>query len=648
MESERVAIITKPELGVRDPISAAPGPAPRVCHRRTMSGQALVIFVIALFVLIPLTGLVIDVSWYWANTLRLQRAADAAALAGAVQLPAAPQTGVSLALAEAKKNGYDTTAQLTCPNNPPVMVVPSDGKLEICAKQDTNPNQMDVSITAPVQTFFARIVGITSFQATVAAQAVYQLPVPMGSPENYYGIYCLTKASPADVGCTNPNDLVPDVNPNAAANPNCATGPAAPTGYLCSKGFWGAVITKGGNQQNGDAYLPANNIGYNPSNNVLYNQNGATGYVGYSYIVDLTNASGGAVSIFDPTFCSMAGNGNQGHYGTGDHWIAGTTNSVSTYFNLYNFVNPYNPADDGAAIATSGNLFANENASDHSTTFGKDTSGTNDCQWVDTSGHPDPTGKLDPHHYGDGRDYHNRWWTLATGLAPGKYRVQVTTTDVSTSNGGTTVADANVNANVNAENMFGIEATSTGGQPFIYANGKMAAYNTLYSPSGLVAQQFYLAQIKNDFGQVNGKTVEIRLFDPGDVNGDAYMSVLQPSATTGTNCGGPSPTTCPAGYTAATFSYWADSNCVAGKSDQCGTSTSPITNRTYFQTNKGSGSSSSFNSTWVTMDISLGSTYPKNPPDNGWWQIQYLVGNGNDTTTWQVNILGNPVHLINP
>ena len=34
-----------------------------------------------------LMALVIDVSWYWVNSLRVQRAADAAALAGAVLLP---------------------------------------------------------------------------------------------------------------------------------------------------------------------------------------------------------------------------------------------------------------------------------------------------------------------------------------------------------------------------------------------------------------------------------------------------------------------------------------------------------------------------------------------------------------------------------
>ena len=28
--------------------------------------------------------------------------------------------------------------------------------------------------------------------------------------------------------------------------------------------------------------------------------------------------------------------------------------------------------------------------------------------------------------------------------------------------------------------------------------------------------------------------------------------------------------------------------------------------------------------------------------------IEYTVGGGNDTTTWKVEILGNPVHLVIP
>ena len=125
---------------------------PRTLAQR---GQVLVIFVLSIFVLIGFVAIVIDISWYWSNTLRLQRAADAAALAGAVQLPGNPQTGYSQALAEAAKNGYNigSPANMTCVNALPLLVSPADKKLEICATQDQNPNQMDVAITAPVPTF---------------------------------------------------------------------------------------------------------------------------------------------------------------------------------------------------------------------------------------------------------------------------------------------------------------------------------------------------------------------------------------------------------------------------------------------------------------------------------------------------------------
>jgi hypothetical protein len=42
-----------------------------------------------------------------------------------------------------------------------------------------------------------------------------------------------------------------------------------------------------------------------------------------------------------------------------------------------------------------------------------------------------------------------------------------------------------------------------------------------------------------------------------------------------------------------------------------------------------------------------------NPPgdatdEDGWWMIEYNIAAANDTTTWAVNIRGNPVHLVLP
>ncbi len=145
---------------------------------RRSRGQILVLFVIALFVFTGMVALVIDVSWYWVSSLRIQRAADAAALAGAVQLPTNP-TGPSgayaLALAEARKNGFATT-------DPAVTITPVQEPAQ-------TGRRLAVTITAPVNTFFMRLLGINQIMSTRVAKAEYVLPVPMGSPENYYGVF---------------------------------------------------------------------------------------------------------------------------------------------------------------------------------------------------------------------------------------------------------------------------------------------------------------------------------------------------------------------------------------------------------------------------------------------------------------------------
>ena len=62
-----------------------------------------------------------------------------------------------------------------------------------------------------------------------------------------------------------------------------------------------------------------------------------------------------------------------------------------------------------------------------------------------------------------------------------------------------------------------------------------------------------------------------------------------------------------------------------------------------------------FNNSWITISIPLPNTYGQGSDDlmpvgetqPGWWKIEYTItASGNDTTTWEVNIRGNPVHLV--
>jgi len=547
--------------------------------RRRRNGQVLVIFAGGIVALIGIVAVVVDVSWYWANTLRVQRAADAAALAGAPYLPGNPPSAYNFADVEATKNGYTSGSGVT--------VTPIQDSLN----GGSDPRQLDVTVSAPVQTFFMRIFGLNTIQATRTAKAIYVQPVPMGSPLNYYGVGCFASPSgPQPVCATSPT------NPNGASGITDAAGGGS---QLNSQGFFGAVITKGGDSQNGDAYGPANDNYGGQTVNPTYNPAGV-----YYSITIPAGDSGGSVSVFDPGFCAV----QTPKYGTGDHWIAGPTNPVSTYYNLWNTNGtPFSPPLY-SLVSASGSMFENQATSD--TTFGG----------------PGGLGACDA--------YHNTWWKIASGLAPGTYYLQVTTTKVDTSkDGGEDVLDPAVNQNTNAENMFSIEANVTGGttSPQIAGAGTMVAYNNLTNPSG-GAQRFYLAQVDQ---KAAGKTLEIDLFDIGDVSSTATLTIEDPDGGV---------------YNNVAFNYSADALCNNSKGNCTGTGVTSI--QSTF-----SDGTHPFNDSWLTILVPLPATYgsagltPPGETQPGWWKIDYTLAPGsvgNDTTTWRVSVRGNPVHLVVP
>jgi hypothetical protein len=638
-----------PTRSVTKVVGSGPGPTlGRVRRRIGASGQALVLFAAAVVVLLGFIAVIIDVSWLWANSLRVQRAADAAALAGAIRLPGNAPAGIALALAEAKKNGYDAVAAgVHCPVAP--------GSLQICAQQDTHfSHRMDVSITAQVSTFFMRIFGINAVTVTKDAKAEFALPLPMGSPLNYYGVGCLDTnvlnglAEPdcTQLGNSNGPSGVPDAQVGSPL-----TGKTAPS-QLASQGAWGVVFTKGGDSRNGDAFAPfqvstSSGSFVNNANAVYGGHDPIGGYdpAGYNYEVEIPPGGGGTVSIFDAGFCGMPTLGS-GRAGTGDEWTtaapgASNPNPVSTYYNLWQINDPYNPAGD-TLVWSSYDTFLNMKQVDMSGAHGSGNpqylpqgtpGGTNGVTRCDRPADP-------------GYQYHLKWWQIPTGaLAQGQYRLQVTTTKVllpavgsSGFGGGTTADPSQPSAIVGAANRFSLEVTSALGQPRVYGLGRMGTYANIQTGT----QSFFLAQIDAATGA--SKTVEINLYDPGDVGGGSWLQILNPDNNV---------------YTPATFTFTSvsKSSGLAGESS----STTITCIEANHPNNPPSGgipsgcpanydnSGSHFDNYWLTIDIPLPRTYGQSGlANNGWWKIQYTVGGGNDTTTWMVDILGNPVHLVTP
>ena len=469
-----------------------------------------------------------------------------------------------------------------------------------------NPNELAVSITAQVPTFFSRIFGINTFSITRSSKSIYIQPVPMGSPEAYFGSFGTYQTEAGSVTLKGPNNET-----------------------MTARGFWASMLTQGAAVQNGDAYLPTKNSPDSNGTPTGTNPEHSDGYYDYSIYMP-PGSTNGQVYIYDPGFCDTGFDTNSNTaYGTGDRWFVPTgthanTNAVSSYYKLYDTNNqPYNLAAQ-TPLGDSGSFFANIRAADtdqgSSVTTGTHTGDIQDCR-NSTVGNA-PTNPL---------YYHDRWWNMMGGVGTS---VNGASGTIGTLSGGTTgrtyrlrtttdPGDATQD-NTNATNDFAIFVTDTGTAPQVSGIGAMQMYTPLAPTHD---SQFYLAQLSQQAGA--GKTIEIDLFDPGDTNNvPANMKVLQPTA---------------GGWSAVNLTWTATrlatsgSNCVGGS----GTS---------IQTNN--GGTSYFNGCWVTIDIYIPTTYTA--PMNGWWGIEYDMGTcvtrtgcvATDETTWQVNIEGNPVHLV--
>jgi Flp pilus assembly protein TadG len=525
----------------------------RASFRREQGGQTLIVVALMIVALLGFTGIVTDVAWYEVNLMRIQRAADAAALAGVVFLPTNVPGAQTAAQQEAAKNGYTDGA---------------NGVTVTATPEALNNRILGVTVTSPVRSWFARLFGVTQFNARRNARAEFILPVPMGSPQNYYGINVLCR--------------------NTDTPPACPQIPSADgSGSLAPLGFFGGVEGRGGDRENGDAYSPMFNP--NPTLNTQFDPNG------YQYIVEFGPGTvNGKVWLYDPIFCATgAGTSTGRRLGTGDFWFTNGGIGFTTVYNLWNMNGtPYTLSDD-TLMATSGSLFSSSNQVDKGALYkgnqsyggGANGSGSSDCQ---------------------ASPYHNNWWQLASGLTEGQYRLQVVSS-----------SGSNLESGING---FGIQATaSSGPSARVYGQSRMEAFIVINNTS-----VFYLAQIEAAHA---GKTLEIKLFDPGDISSTTFK-IRVPTAT---------------GFYYPSFTYTATgSSCSAPTSG--GPTTSLVTS---------SSSCNFYNNQWITISVPIPASYtaptPPGEPGPGWWKIEYITGSvGQDITTWEVNIRGNPVHLITP
>ena len=674
-------------------------------RRRGQRGQMLVIFAGSMIAFMMLSAMVVDVGWYWSSGLKMQRAVDAAALAGAVYLPdnfngTAPNAQTAAAAA-AKRNGYDST------NSTLTSVVDAN-----------NPRQLDVTLSANVGTLFLRAVGMSSLYASRSSKAEFVLPVPMGSPLSYYGVGTFVGLTPAPytlaaaptvsgVGAwTNPDNAFLGSNvfsTEATANDaqiwktfvfapasvgatidgftvglelkDDTTGCSVKTEVSWDKGVtWGnlpktaAITTNTDNVfytlgsttddsvwgSNHPTWLPgdfttADNFQvrltylkpaactgtvsldqitatvYSHTNSAVETIQAVANPIGASTPPASQGFWGAAITKggdrqngdqFDPANDGKKGTSNPDYTGLGVDYnvvITGSAGQVQIFDPTF--------CETGTNSSGSGHYGAGDHwisGSPNGVTtvytlydqngtpydIGDDiqmaTSGNlfaNEIQSDKSGDMGSPTNVATDcsqiSNPATGGYWHNKWWQLATGLPAGTYRL-----NVSTDTG---------NVSTSAENGWSLLASSTGGTARVYGQGTMVAYTNLIAGTS----RFYLAQIDKVHA---GKTLEIHVFDPDSMTGT--MRILSPDGNA---------------QNYVNFNWSADNG-------QGGTDASSI-----------AITPGGFNDVLVTITIPLPTTYGSGGLwGSGWWQIEYNVGAGNDTTTWAVDIRGNPVHLLVP
>lgn len=135
-------------------------------------GYVLVQFALLLIPLLLMAGLSVDVGYWYNRASDIQKAADAAALAGVVWLPNIDDA-TDYAEEAARRNGFDK----------------ADPDIDVSVTRVPGTSrQLRVTITDDrVGSFFFENLGGDDIELNRRATAEYLLPVPLGSPENSFG-----------------------------------------------------------------------------------------------------------------------------------------------------------------------------------------------------------------------------------------------------------------------------------------------------------------------------------------------------------------------------------------------------------------------------------------------------------------------------
>ena len=476
-------------------------------------GAALPLIAGALALLLGLSAFAVDLGWLYLNRARLQRAADAAALAGVIHLPSNTEAVDMDTASAAAANGF-----------------PVGGNTSLSwTALDDNKLQVTMGSTAPG--FFSRVMGFETFSLGATATAEYVKPVPMGSPSSCFG-----------VGGNMSSSVL-----NNAGLGHCSS---------FTQNFWAAINGPLTAKEHGDPFAVecyrANSSGCTSGENTDYRAGG------YYYAVEIPSGKNSfTVKLYDAGFYDRPN--FQTETGDGDGLAASANGGMTTHYQLY--------APDSTPLDPT------------------DNSSISGCSLTIQSGQSSGT-------------YKNRWVDLCTVSPPsegGLYVLRVWSTE-----------------NQGGNNSYSIGVTTnpaSGARARVYGINDMSIFTNGTTGTATV----YLAEIDPIHA---GKKLELRFYDPGENNNNAWVEVKRPDGTT--------------------------PNCSWFSEDDGGTQTDSDSGQCRIQSTI--SGNARFNGQWLTAIIDIPSTYTCST--DCFWKMALDMDGSQDRTTWTARVIGNPVRLV--
>jgi hypothetical protein len=590
------------------PPAARPAPPRRFGSKASEKGYILALSALLLIPMLAFTGFATDVGAWYARASRMQRAADAASLAGVVWQPNF-STATNVARETATRNGFTNGVDGVTVN-----------------VYNTGARQLRVEIIdAQVEVYFTSMF-FDEVDITRDATAEYLQSLPMGSPENRMG-----------------ND---PINPPTAGLPN----------------LWLNVGSRAADKQSGDRYTNGNCTSVvagmttgctgTGQNNSEYDVNG------HFFAVNVEAVTAGQplrIQVYDPGWTFQ-----------GD--TCGSNNMTTTQINALVALGE-TTMNDGATRYASGNtnfcagdqaLNGNMAATSYIVRGPDDTPfDSRDNPVVTTCAPRTFTGRninatgiydrlLETSAYNDAseqgfeqipfRQHFRQWYTIctvpSTDVDVGRYYVQVRSNPDTSGLPGDqdSVLDADTTGNPGGHNRFSIRAgfgstgVPAGGSVGVYGEGRLPIY---VNAGSTATTSFHLARMTPAYA---GEVVALTFYDIGDVGtGSVNFSVSPPPDARQGSASGP-----------AITSF---SSCTIQRDG------TPVLNPTVTNCGVTGMTSGVYNGRAVTVQIPIPSNYwcDETVRTNCWIRVALTFAGGatpTDTTSWTASILGDPVRLV--